>query len=206
MSSVSCAASAIVHAPGLTETNETQSPRRRSRRETRAAHSAQHRHATDCFAMLRATSLLLLTLLVLPASPAFAASAAEVAADLRMASESAPMRRAVDGFVERARRGDAAAATAMLSRALVDRIGAANAERVVREQLLPFFARGGEIGRSVTITRTTDAAGQQGFAFYLWLARADAKPAPFTVYVVEERGAPVIANVVPDRLVEGRHR
>jgi hypothetical protein len=156
--------------------------------------------------MLRFTFLLLLSLLVWPASPALAASAAEIAADLRMASESAPMRRAVDAFVERARRGDAAAATAMLSRALVDRIGAANAERVVREQLLPFFARGGEIGRSVTITRTSDAAGQQGFAFYLWLARADGQARPFTVYVVEERGAAVIANVVPDRLVEGRHR
>lgn len=156
--------------------------------------------------MIRFTYLLLLSLLTLPASPAFAASAAEVAADLRMASESAPMRRTVDDFVERARRGDAVAATAMLSRALVDRIGAANAERVVREQLLPFFARSGEIGRSATITRTTDAAGQQGFAFYLWLARADGQPRPFTVYVVEERGAPVIANVVPDRLVEDRHR
>lgn len=156
--------------------------------------------------MRRFTFLLLLTLLTVPASPAFAASAAEVAADMRMASESEPMRRAAERFVERARQGDAAGSTAMLSRALVDRIGAANAERVVREQLLPFFARGGEIGRSVTITRTTDAAGQQGFAFYLWLARADGQARPFTVYVVEERGAPVIANVVPDRLVEGRHR
>lgn len=150
--------------------------------------------------------LLLVGLLALPALPVAAATAAEVTADLRMADDAAPMRRAAERFVEHARRGDAAGSAAMLSRALVDRIGPAGAERAMREQVLPFFARGGEIGRSVTVTRTTDAAGQQGFAFYMWLARADGEPRPFTVYVVEERGAPVIANVVPDRRVEGRHR
>jgi len=149
---------------------------------------------------------LLLSSLLLAAAPASAASAAEVAADLRMAGDSAPMRRAAERFVDLARRGDAAGSAAMLSRALVERIGNASAERAMREQILPFFARGGEIGRSVTITRTTDATGQSGFAFYMWLARADSEPRPFTVYVVEERGAPVIANVVPDRRVEGRHR
>lgn len=149
---------------------------------------------------------LLLSSLLLPVAPAHAASAAEVAADLRMADESAPMRRTAERFVDLARRGDAAGSAAMLSRTLLDRIGPASAERAMREQVLPFFAHGGEIGRSVTITRTTDAAGQQGFAFYMWLARAEGEPRPFTVYVVEERGTPVIANVVPDRRVEGRHR
>jgi hypothetical protein len=149
---------------------------------------------------------LLLSSMLLSAAPAHAASATEVAADLRMANDAAPMRSAAERFVDLARRGDAAGSAAMLSRALVERIGSASAERAMREQILPFFARGGEIGRSVTVTRTTDAAGQQGFAFYMWLARADSEPRPFTVYVVEERGTPVIANVVPDRRVEGRHR
>lgn len=151
-------------------------------------------------------SLAVSMLLAAPGIAAQAATASEVAADLRMAEQSEPMRRTAERFVEHARRGDAAAGAAMLSRALVDRIGPAQAERALRDQVLPFFARGGEIGRSVTITRTTDAAGQQGFAFYMWLARADSEPRPFTVYVVEERGTPVIANVVPDRRVEGRHR
>lgn len=151
-------------------------------------------------------ALLLVGLLALPAMPVAAASAAEVTADLRMADEAAPMRRTAERFVERARQGDAAGSAAMLSRALLERIGNSSAERAMRDQVLPFFARGGEIGRSVTVTRTTDAAGQHGFAFYMWLARADAEPRPFTVYVVTERGAPVIANVVPDRRVEGRHQ
>lgn len=151
-------------------------------------------------------SLAVSMLLAAPGIAARAASASEVAADLRMAEDAAPMRRTAERFVEHARRGDAAGSAAMLSRALIERIGNASAERAMREQILPFFARGGEIGRSVTVTRTTDASGQQGFAFYMWLARAEGEPRPFTVYVVEERGTPVIANVVPDRRVEGRHR
>jgi hypothetical protein len=41
----------------------------------------------------------------------------------------------------------------------------------------------------------------------MWLQPASAAaPKPFTVYVVAEGGKPVVANIVPDRLVEGRHR
>ena len=41
----------------------------------------------------------------------------------------------------------------------------------------------------------------------MWMQYADAPTArPFTVYVVKEQGRLVVANIVPDRLVEGRHR
>jgi hypothetical protein len=144
--------------------------------------------------------------LALPTRQAVAADAATVAADLRMAEDAAPMRRVADRFVARALAGDAASTSAMLSRALVERMGQPAAMKAMQEQVLPFFARGGEIGRSVTVTRTTDAAGQTGFAFYLWLVRDQAERRPFTVYVVNERGHLVVANVVPDRFVEGRHQ
>ena len=156
--------------------------------------------------MRRCRLPLLLSSLLLPAAPAHAASAADVAAARRMAGEAAPMRSAAERFVDLARRGGAAGSAAMLSRALVERIGNASAERAMREQVLPRFARGGEIGRSVTVTRTTGAAGQSGFAFSMGLARADSGPRPYTVGVAGERGAPVIANGVPDRHVAGRHR
>ena len=72
---------------------------------------------------------------------------------------------------------------------------------------MPFFQRGRAIGRSTTITRTTDAAGHSGFAFYQWLEMRDGSPArPFTVYVVKEGDRVVVANIVPDQLVAGRHR
>ena len=143
--------------------------------------------------------------LALPCGSAQAATASEVAADLQMAQDAAPMRQAADRFIARAIAGDAAATQAMLSRALVERIGQTNAEKAMQGLILPFFARGGSVGRSVTITRTTDAAGQTGFAFYMWLVPAQGEARPFTVYMVDEQGTARVANVVPDRRVEGRH-
>lgn len=141
------------------------------------------------------------------AAPVRAADARAVAADLQMAGESEAFRQAADAFVARAMAGDAAAVQAMLSRTLVERSGEAAVRRTLEAQILPFFVRGQGPGRSVTITRSTDAAGQQGFAFYMWMRPADgAAPRPFTVYTVLEQGRIVVANVVPDRLVEGRHR
>jgi hypothetical protein len=135
------------------------------------------------------------------------AAAGQVATDLQMAQDAAPFRAAADSFVARAMAGDAAATLAMLSRSLVERSGEANIRRALDQQILPFFQRGSEPGRSVTVTRTTDAAGQGGFAFYMWLTQRDASaPRPYTVYVVAEAGRAVVANIVPDRLVEGRHR
>jgi hypothetical protein len=130
-----------------------------------------------------------------------------VEADLQMAQDAAPCRRTADAFVASALAGDAARVQAMLSPALVARSGDAAIRRALETQILPFFASGKAVGRSVTVTRTTDAAGQQGYAFYMWLQGAEpSAQRPFTLYVVEEEGRLTIANVVPDRLVEGRHR
>jgi hypothetical protein len=150
--------------------------------------------------------LLALALLQLPTAAA-AQATSSVAADLQMAQDAAPFRRAADAFVASALAGDAARARGMLSPALIARSGEEAIRRALETQILPFFARGKAPGKSVTVTRTTDAAGQQGFAFYMWLQGADASAQrPFTVYVVEEQGRHTVANVVPDRLVEGRHR
>jgi hypothetical protein len=156
-----------------------------------------------CAALLASLALLAVAL---PVRQAMAFDAATVSADLRMAEDAAPMRRIADQFVARALAGDAASTSAMLSRALVERMGQPAAMKAMKDQVLPFFSRGGEIGRSVTVTRTTDAAGQTGFAFYFWLVHGVGERRPFTVYVVNEGGVPVVANVVPDRFVEGRHQ
>ncbi len=80
-------------------------------------------------------------------------------------------------------------------------------QRVLQTQILPLFAQGRAPGRSVTITRTTDAAGSQGFAFCMWLLpAAGGQRRPFALYTVLEDGRPVVANIVPDRLVAGRHQ
>jgi hypothetical protein len=141
------------------------------------------------------------------AAQAPAPAAPSVEADLQMAQDAAPFRRVADAFVASALAGDAAKVKGMLSPALVSRGGEAAIARALETQILPFFAAGKAPGRSVTVTRTTDAAGHQGFAFYMWLQRADGSAQrPFTVYVVAEQGGLTVANIVPDRLVEGRHR
>lgn len=135
------------------------------------------------------------------------AATPRVAQDLQMAHDSKPFRDAADEFVARSMAGDVAAVQALLSRPLVERTGGEAVTRALQSQIVPFFQRGREPGKSVTIARTTDASGQPGFAFYMWMEYAEAPTArPFTVYVVREQGRLVVANIVPDRLVEGRHR
>jgi hypothetical protein len=58
------------------------------------------------------------------------------------------------------------------------------------------------VARSVTVART---AGVTGFAFYMYMVSKTGELRPFVIYVVEEGGAKVVANVLVDRLVEGRH-
>ena len=161
--------------------------------------------------MNRNNRLLALLLLaacgIVAAVPAAHAASGGVAEDIQMASDSAPFRKAADAFIARAMAGDLAGAQSLLSRQLVDRSGEAAIRHALQSQIVPFFQRAREAGRSVTVTQTTDASGQQGFAFYMWMQYADAPTArPFTVYVVSEQGRLAVANIVPDRLVEGRHR
>ena len=139
-------------------------------------------------------------------SPAAQGMPDAVAQDLQMAADSAPFRAAADGFIAHAMAGDLDGMLALLSRQLVARIGEPAARQALQAQIGPFFQRGGRPGNAVTVTRTTDAAGQPGFAFYMWLQDAAGGTArPFTVYVVREQGRLVVANLVPDRRVEGRH-
>lgn len=155
---------------------------------------------------LAALSMALAACTLAPAE-ALARSDTSVTQDLRMAQDAEAFRSTAQAFVAQAMAGNGEATLQMLSQALRLRSGEAAIRRALQAQILPFFARGNETGRSVTITRTTDAAGQAGFAFYMWLQPRDGgAERPFTVYVVDEGGRPMVANVVPDRLVEGRHR
>ncbi|WP_457419212.1 hypothetical protein [Roseateles sp. P5_E7] len=148
-----------------------------------------------------------LLLAALMASPATHAAPGSAAQDIRMASESAPFRQAADEFVARSMAGDIDSMQSLLSRQLVDRIGEPAARKVLQAQIAPFFQRARQPSGPVTVTQTTDGSGQHGFAFYMWMQYAEAPTArPFTVYVVKEQGRLVVANIVPDRLVEGRHR
>jgi len=157
--------------------------------------------------MMPVRLFLLLALSALAATTVAYAAADSAAQDIQMAADSAPFHAAADDFVTRAMAGDVDGTQALLSRQLVGRIGDAAARKALQAQILPFFQRGRQPGGAVTITQTTDAAGQSGFAFYMWMQYAEAPTArPFAVYVVREQGRLVVANIVPDRFVEGRHR
>lgn len=131
------------------------------------------------------------------------------AAELQMPQDAAPFRAVADAFVRTAMAGDTERVMAMLTRAVRAQAGEAAARGMLESRIVPFFRAArpeATPGRSATVTRTTDAAGQSGFAFYLWATMADGATRPFTLYVVDEGDRLAVANVVPDRLVEGRHR
>jgi hypothetical protein len=132
--------------------------------------------------------------------------------DIAVAKEAQPFRRTAEAFVESAIAADTAATLKMLSPTLVARMGPDQARAVLQRQIQPFFAEGRGIGPNSTVTRTTDANGHNGFAFYLWLlpkpgtAQAPAgPPRPFVLHVVTERGQRVVSNVLPNQRVDGRH-
>ncbi len=130
-----------------------------------------------------------------------------LAQDMQMAADAGAYRKVADDFIAKSMAGHREAAQAMLSPNLVGRIGADGARQALQAQILPFFQRGKQLGRSTTVTRTTDGNGSTGFAFYLWLEQsAGGEALPFTVYVVEEQGQRVVANIVPNKLVPGRHQ
>jgi hypothetical protein len=122
--------------------------------------------------------------------------------DLEMLGQQQAFQRVADEFVAAAAAGDLVKAARMLSPAVAAKTGPVGVERFLTGEVLPFFAQFKETGRSTTITRT---AGVTGFVFYLYMVSKTDEFRPFVVYVIEEGGAMVVANVLVDHFVEGRH-
>jgi hypothetical protein len=134
-------------------------------------------------------------------------AAAPMQAELEMKEREAAFRPAVDAFLAAAAAGDTARTEAMISPNLRAQAGEATVARVIRTQVLPFFADHPERGGATTITETTDQFRSRGFAYYLYAApRGGGEARPFVLYVVLEDGRPVIANVLVNHFVEGRHQ
>jgi hypothetical protein len=111
-------------------------------------------------------------------------------------------RSVADAFVAAAAAGDRAKAARLLSPAIAAKTGPEGVDRFLTGEVLPFFAPFKEMARSATITRTADVTG---FAFYLYMVSKTGEFRPFVIYVIEEGGAKVVANVLVDRFVEHRH-
>ena len=102
-------------------------------------------------------------------------------------------------------RGDAVGFTTLLSPNLRQATGAATVAQVIRAQLIPFFADFQEFGGHTTVTNATDAYGNEGLSFYKHLRTPAGEERPFVIYIVEEAGRPVVANVLVNTTYEDRH-
>jgi hypothetical protein len=122
--------------------------------------------------------------------------------DFAMAAQESPFRSVAEEFVAAAAAGDRAKTVRMLSPAIAAKTGREGVERFLTGEVLPFFAPFKEVAGSVSVTRTADVTG---FAFYMYMVSKAGELSPFVIYVIEEGGAKVVANVLVDRLVEGRH-
>ena len=109
-------------------------------------------------------------------------------------------------FVAAAAARDTKTLENLLSPAISARAGKEGIEKILNEQVRPFFADHKEIGRSVTTTGTIDAHGYRGFTFYMYSMTRSGQKKPFVIYVVDEKGQKVVANILVNRFIEGLHR
>jgi hypothetical protein len=122
--------------------------------------------------------------------------------NFEMATQERPFRSVAEAFITAAAAGNRRKLAGMLSPTIVAQSGADAVERFLAGEVLPFFAPYKELAHSVSVTRTADV---RGFAFYMYMVSTMDELRPFVIYVIEEDGAKVVANVLVDRLVEGRH-
>src|SRR5262249_21456294 len=118
--------------------------------------------------------------------------------DLAPATRRATFRPAADAFIAALVAGDADKGIGLISPNLLKSAGRDTVQGVLHGQMLPFFAQFKELGRSQTIARTGDDFGSEGFVFYLTMVPKQGEARDFAVYVVEENGAKVIANLLLD--------
>jgi len=92
--------------------------------------------------------------------------------------------------------GDVAHFRQLLSPNLVRSNGAERIDAVIQAQMLPFFAGYRGFGNQTTILNTSDQFGSEGLSFYKTVVGADGAERPVVIYVVEEDGRPVVANLL----------
>lgn len=116
------------------------------------------------------------------------------------------LRSTMMAFIDAASNAKSAKVAAMISAKMRANAGDAAVTNFIEAQVQPFFIGNAGLGGGVTVTNTTDGFGQQGLAYYAWLKASDKELRPFVMYVVIEDGTPVVANVLVNKLVEGRHK
>ena len=101
--------------------------------------------------------------------------------------------------------GDADTFKGLLSPNFTAVLDEATIDGVVQSQLIPFFSDFAEPGRSNYITDNQDQFGSAGFAFYTSILTTAGEERPFVIYMVEEAGRLVVANLLVNTTFEDMH-
>jgi hypothetical protein len=161
-----------------------------------------HEHIPDFAQRVGTPPIACAAMAILIPCGAGADQARQGAPNFEIATEEGAFRGVAEAFITAAAADNRRKLADMLSPAVVGRTGARSLERFLAEEVLAFFNPYKELARSASVTRTADV---RGFAFYMDMVSVTGELHPFVIYVIEERGAKVVANVLVDRLVEGRH-
>jgi hypothetical protein len=137
-----------------------------------------------------------------PAGGQALAQADAATPDFAMSAQQQPFRSVADEFMAAATAGDATKSARMLSPTIVAKTGTEGVERFLTGEVLPFFSQFKGVGSSITVSRTADVTG---FVFYMYMVSKTDELRPFVIYVIEEGGAKVVANVLVDHFVATRH-
>jgi hypothetical protein len=125
---------------------------------------------------------------------------------LDLSKRSSEFRPIADEFIAAAAAGDRTRSLGLFSRKIVNTVGREVVQSHLATQVLPFFEQFNKLGSSVTIAPTNDQFGSVGFVFYLSMVPKQGEERPFAIYVVEEDGSKVIANIVLDPDFKGNRR
>ena len=128
-----------------------------------------------------------------------------VEADVARAARSEAYNGLVSAAVSALVAGDADAFKGLLSPNSVAVLDEETIDGVVQSQLIPSFSDFAESGRSTYITNTQDQFGSEGFAFYTSIRTARREERPFVIYMVEENGRLVVANLLVNTTFEDMH-
>jgi hypothetical protein len=116
---------------------------------------------------------------------------------------------AYDGLVSAAvsalSAGDAGTFKALLSPNFLAALDEATVDGVIASQLIPFFSDFAAPGSTTYITDTQDQFGSAGLAFYTSLVTNAGEERPFVIYMVEEDGRLVVANLLVNTTFEDMH-
>lgn len=123
---------------------------------------------------------------------------------LTMQSGAEPFHTLAEEVIGQLMQGDVSGLQTHFSPNFLHQIGEQTFKQVCSELLIPFFETAQTLGPSSTVTYTTDSFGNTGYAFYRTVTEGAATK-PFIIYMVQENGRIVVANLVVNKTYEDMH-